>query len=119
MNQPNLLMPSSFALFRGVLRNRFGAVSLTISFANLISGVIVTILFRLNIDYPFSKRQRFLFGSLPYALLHLTAILPALVYIIQTMNLMDEEHLSKENLAVFVGREWLFHSGSVYCKLLK
>lgn len=27
MNQPFLLMPSSFALFRGVLRNRFGVVS--------------------------------------------------------------------------------------------
>lgn len=57
-----------------------------------------------------------LIGTIPYALFHLTAILPALVYIIQTMNFLDEEHLSRENLNVFVGREWLFRSGSVYCE---
>jgi hypothetical protein len=34
------------------------------------------------------------------------------------MNFMDEEHLSRENLTVFVGREWLFRSGSVYCEFL-
>ncbi|KAI6174570.1 hypothetical protein M3Y97_01005100 [Aphelenchoides bicaudatus] len=114
MNQPFLLMPSSFALFRGALRNRFGVVSLAISFANLISGVIVTILFRLLSEVHFNKLQRMLIGTIPYALFHLTAILPSLVYIIQTMNYLDEEHLSRENLNIFIGREWLFRSGSVY-----
>ncbi|KAI6173952.1 Cytochrome c oxidase subunit VIb [Aphelenchoides besseyi] len=91
INQPNLILPSPFALFRGALKNRFGAVGLTISWANVISGVIVTMLMRLYADVQMSKLQRML----------VTAIIPVLVYVIFTMNYMDETHLSTENLSLF------------------
>ncbi|KAI6205840.1 hypothetical protein M3Y94_00837900 [Aphelenchoides besseyi] len=114
INQPNLILPSPFALFRGALKNRFGAVGLTISWANVISGVIVTMLMRLYADVQMSKFQRMLLGTVPYLLFHVTAIIPVLVYVVFTMNYMDETHLSTENLSLFQGREWLIRSGGIY-----
>ncbi|KAI6243759.1 hypothetical protein M3Y99_00039900 [Aphelenchoides fujianensis] len=114
INQPNLILPSPFALFRGVLRNRFGAVGLTVSWANVISGVLVTLLMRLYADRPMTKLQRIALGTAPYLLFHVTAILPIFVYVVFTMNYMDETHLSLEDLSLFKGREWLIRSGGVY-----
>ncbi|CAD5221095.1 unnamed protein product [Bursaphelenchus okinawaensis] len=113
MLQPSFLLPSPFVLFRGSLQNRFSAVSLTIAWANLCSGIVATVLMRLLSNFKFSKLARIIIGTLPYAFLHLSAILPALMYVFMTTDRIENK-LTPADLEMFREQQWLLHSGGLY-----
>ncbi|CAD5227671.1 unnamed protein product [Bursaphelenchus xylophilus] len=113
MLQPSFLLPSPFVLFRGSLQNRFSAVSLTIAWANLCSGIVTTVVMRLLMTIQMRNVTRILIGSMPYVFLHLTAIVPALTYVILTTNPISSD-LKSEDLVVFQGQEWLLDAGGLY-----
>lgn len=91
-------------------------VSLTIAWANLWSGLVATTLARLLPDARLSRRRAMLLGTLPYAFLHTTAIVPAFLYVLFTTTDLTPEKLALEDLRVFRDQDWLFSAGSLYCE---